>query len=296
MPLSLSSPTSSLLSEQTSIQFLQDIQQQAILTPLHPTPISTSFIHAGATNITPILILHGFDSSLMEFRRLVPQLAASQEVWAMDLLGFGFTERPEGISYSPDSIQQHLYACWQTWINRPVVLVGASMGGAAAIAFALAYPDAVQQLVLIDSAGYTEGPNAGKWLIPPLGFLATEFLRNPKVRQSISQQAYFNPIWASDDARRCAALHLIQPRWREALIAFTKSGGYRSVKTQLPRLTCPTLILWGDSDRILGTQDAQAFHEGIPQSKLVWIKECGHVPHLEKPEEIAQEILKVCDA
>jgi pimeloyl-ACP methyl ester carboxylesterase len=52
----------------------------------------------------------------------------------------------------------------------------------------------------------------------------------------------------------------------------------------------PTLILWGEGDRILGTKDAARFRSAIPQSKLVWVTNCGHVPHLENPEFTAESI------
>lgn len=290
-----------LLTEPTSLALLAQIQRlqiqvepsSTLTDPLHPITIETSYVQQGeVTPLPPILLLHGFDSSLLEFRRLLPLLSPHRQVWAIDLLGFGFTERPAGIDYSPTSIQQHLWACWQTLINQPVILVGASMGGAAAIQFALSFPQAVEQLVLIDTAGYTDGPKAGKWLIPPLGYLATEFLRQPRVRQAISQKAYYDPIWASEDARNCAALHLLQPRWREALIAFTQSGGYPSLKAQLPDLTCPTTLIWGDCDRILGTKVAVAIAAAIPNSCLNWIPQCGHVPHLEQPQATAAAILQ----
>jgi pimeloyl-ACP methyl ester carboxylesterase len=296
MPVTLPTPESTTLTEPTSIQLLQAIQLHAIATSLSPNPILTSCVHNGISSSDPMLLLHGFDSSVLEFRRLLPPLAAQRSVWALDLLGFGFTERLDGIVYSSTAIRQHLYACWQARINQPVILVGASMGGAAALDFALAYPDAVKTLILIDSAGYTVGPNLGHWLIPPLGFWATEFLRNPNVRRRISEQAYCDRRWASADALCCASLHLNQPRWREALISFTQSGGYRSFKQQLPDLVCPTLIIWGDRDRILGTTDAAAFHQGIPHSKLLWVNDCGHVPHLEQPDQTAQAILDFCQA
>jgi pimeloyl-ACP methyl ester carboxylesterase len=128
-------------------------------------------------------------------------------------------------------------------------------------------------------------------LVPPLGYVATAFLRNPKVRQSISLKAYQDPSFASLDAQYCAALHLEQPGWREALIAFTRSGGYGSFQDKLIHLQAPTLIVWGRDDRILGTADAEKFHQAIPHSELVWIENCGHVPHLEKPETTADCIL-----
>jgi pimeloyl-ACP methyl ester carboxylesterase len=165
------------------------------------------------------------------------------------------------------------------------------MGGAAAIDFTLNHPELVKKLVLIDSAGFPVTANKGKFLIPPLGYLATSFLRNPKVRQKISINAYFDPTFASLDARTCAALHLEMPNWSQALIAFTKSGGYSGFGEKLSHIQQQTLILWGKQDRILGTADAEKFARTIPNSQLIWIPDCGHVPHLEKPQIAAQHIL-----
>jgi pimeloyl-ACP methyl ester carboxylesterase len=279
--------------EDTSIALAQAIATQTIPTPLQSSPIQTAYVRQG-TGGTPIVLLHGFDSSLFEFRRLLPRLAIHRETWAIDLLGFGFTERPPGLDYSSAAIKLHLYHTWQTLIQQPMILVGASMGGAAAIDFALTYPDAVQSLVLLDSAGYTVGPAVGQFLVPPLGYLATRFLRSPKVRQSVSLKSYHNPEFASADALQCAAVHLEQPGWQQALIAFTRSGGYSSYQSQLPNLQQPTLILWGESDRILGTKDATKFEQTIPNSRLIWLPQCGHVPHLEQPERTATHILEFC--
>lgn len=285
----LSIPTDEL-TEATSIAMAQAIQHSSIQTPLQTEPIATSFVVQGQGD-PPILLLHGFDSSVLEFRRLLPLLAQRTQTWAVDLLGFGFTARPDGLDISPSRIKQHLYDFWQQRLQRPMVLVGASMGGAAALDFALSFPEAVSKLVLLDSAGYRGGPAVGKFLIPPLGYWATEgFLRKPQVRQKISEKAYRDPQWASRDAQRCAALHLDQPNWAKALISFTQSGGYPCLRSQLGRLDRPTLILWGESDRILGTKDAEGFHRAIPHSQLVWVPECGHVPHLEKPEFVSEAI------
>lgn len=254
-----------------------------------PLVVPTPYVCRGSGE-PPLLLLHGFDSSVLEFRRLQPLLARSQQTWAVDLWGFGFTDRPSGTDFAPSDIKAHLYAFWQAAIARPVVLVGASMGGAAAIDFALTYPDAVSRLILLDSAGIGTGPVAGKYLFPPLDYLAAEFLRRPGVRDRISYSAYFDKRFNSDDARGCAALHLESPDWHRALIAFTKSGGFPSFATQLSHIQAPTLIVWGQEDGILGTDDAETFRQAIPNSRLVWIPCCGHVPHLERPQTTARAI------
>ncbi len=278
------------LTEPISIALAQQIQRQAIVTPLRPDAIATSFVQQG-TGDPPLMLLHGFDSSVLEFRRLQPLLATHYSTWNVDLLGFGFSDRALDIPYTPDAIKTHLYSVWKTLIGQPMVLVGASMGGAAAIDFALTYPDVVQQLVLLDSAGFAKGAAIGKFLIPPLGYLATEFLRRPQVRRKVSLQAYADPSFVTADAELCAALHLRLPHWNHALIAFTKSDGYNFLSHKISQINQPTLILWGDSDRILGTADAEKFERAIPDSELSWIANCGHVPQLEQPQKTAEAIL-----
>lgn len=283
------------LTEATSRNLASQIQTIPVATPLQEDPITTAFVRSGspAPAQAPLVLIHGFDSSLLEFRRLIPHLAPHREVWVVDLLGFGFTDRPPQIAYSPAAIQAHLQAFWHQVIQRPMVLVGASMGGTAAMEFALACPEAVENLVLLDSAGVKSGPVLGKYLFPPLDAWAVEFLRQPGVRRSISRSAYYAPDrWVTPDAELCAALHLSMPHWHLALKSFTKSGGYGSVASRLGHLQPPTLIFWGRQDRILGTQDATYLANAIPQAQLVWIENSGHVPHLEQAEAVATALLQ----
>lgn len=276
------------LTEATSVEMVRQIQQAEIATPLSEEPLVTTFVCQGQGD-PPLLLLHGFDSSLLEFRRLVPQLAGQTQTWAVDLLGFGFCDRTLP-TLDPSAIKLHLHNFWQQQIGRPVVLVGASMGGAAAIDFALTYPECVAALVLIDSAGFAAGPAMGRLMVPPLDGWATSFLASPGVRRRISAQAYCDRSFVTADAELCAALHLLSPRWKEALIAFTKSGGYNFLSRKIAQISRPTLIVWGKQDRILGIKDAARFQQAIRGSQLVWIDQCGHVPHLEKPQETAAAI------
>ncbi|WP_445635691.1 alpha/beta fold hydrolase [Nostoc sp. DSM 114161] len=282
------------LTEPESIALARSIQTTALTTPLSNQTITTAYVKQGSGG-TPILLIHGFDSSVLEFRRLLPLLAGNNETWAVDLLGFGFTDRLSGIAYSPTAIKTHLYYFWKSLINQPIILVGASMGGATAIDFTLTYPEVVKKLVLIDSAGLAGGSPLSKLMFPPLDYLATQFLSSMKVRDRVARIGYKNQSLASLDALYCAALHLQMPNWHQALIAFTKSGGYNAFRfKKLSQIVQETLILWGDSDKILGTKDAIRFKRAIPQSTLTWIQDCGHLPHLEQPQITAQHILKFC--
>lgn len=278
------------LTESTSISFAQNIEYKSIYTPLISEQINTTFLSEGQGD-TPILLLHGFDSSIFEFRRLLPLLATQYQTWTVDLLGFGFTDRLPNLKVNPGAIATHLYSFWKTLIDQPVILVGASMGGAAAIDFTLTYPEVVKKLVLIDSAGLKNNPIISKFIFPPLDYFATEFLRRPQVRENISRSAYFDKSFATLDANICARLHLEMPGWNQALISFTKSGGYGNFKQKLDLIQQQTLILWGENDKILGTGDAAKLEKAIPNSQLIWIPNCGHVPHLEKSQVTANYIL-----
>lgn len=287
-----------LLTDTMSIAFAQSIER--IVIPLtigsRNFTVDTAFVRSiKAENKAepPILLLHGFDSSMLEFRRLLPKLAIDRSVFAIDLLGFGFTDRTRIDVITPEIIKAQVYGFWQTVMGKqPMTLVGASMGGAAALDFALTYPELVKQLVLLDSAGFAKAPVLAKYMVPPLSDWATNFLRSPNVRRGVSLRAYADPAFVTADAECCAALHLQMPNWSEGLAMFTRSGGYGFLSDRISEISTPTQIIWGRQDRILGTKDAARFERTIVNSTLYWLDDCGHVPHLEKPEKTARIILK----
>jgi len=251
--------------------------------------VVTRAAQVGGSQI-PLVLLHGFDSSLLEWRSQVALLSARHEVWTLDLFGFGFTERPRAADYSPAAIARHLFAFWQTQIGRPAVFVGASMGGGAALDLALAHPEAVAGLVLVNSVGFAGGFGLGPLLVGPLGEVFVEFWRQRKVQtQFWGELSGLLDGWARE-AVRCATLHLHQPRWAEALGEFTRSGGYTHLAPRLAALRQPTVILWGDRDPLLDASNALRFVETIPGSRLRWIAGAGHAPHVEQPEPVAAAI------
>ena len=279
-----------LLTEPSAIALAKKLQRRSISTAYQP--VDTAYIREG-NNAPPILLLHGFDSSVLEFRRLVPLLSSQHETWAMDLLGFGFTKRYLDIAYNPFSIRTHLYCFWKTLINHPVILVGASMGGATAIDFTLTHPEAVHKLVLINSVGFTGSFPLAQFLSPPFDAFAVEFWRQRRV-QSLFWGHTLNLLDSSSiDAIRCAALPAEMPGWDNAIASFMKSGGYFDLAPKIPRVNKPTLILWGERDDVLGTADADRFRQAIAHSRLVWLN-AGHVPQWEIPQTVAAAILRFC--
>lgn len=275
------------LTEETSIAIAQQIQWADIELPFATVP--SSYVCVGEGD--PVVLIHGFDSSLLEFRRLVPELAQHFKVYALDLLGFGFCDRTATDRADPEAIKQHLKAFLEQVIGETAVtLVGASMGGGAAIDFVTSYPDRVNELILIDAVGFAGGPAIGKLMFPPLDKWATDFLKSPGVRRNISKRAYYDQGLVTPDAELCASLHLLAPGWAKWLIAFTKSGGYNFLVKRIKDVAVPTLVLWGRQDKILGTKDAARFEKIIEDCELTWVEDSGHVPHLEQAQTTAKHI------
>ncbi|MGJ3254010.1 MAG: alpha/beta fold hydrolase [Elainellaceae cyanobacterium] len=287
------------MQDSEAIALLQRLERQSVRVPfdLGMADIATACVYdfpeqsACSSDVAPILLLPGFDSSLLEFRRLFPLLTAQRETWAVDLIGFGFTDYTSQVAINPRSIRQHLLAFLETWIGHPVILVGASLGGAVAIDFAVHHPDWVRSLVLIDSVGFSGGFPVGQVLPHPLIELGADWLyvRKRAALAITSNLPFVDPNLV--DALRCSLVHQERPGWKAAIASFTQSGGYTRVKNCIAHVTQPTLVFWGESDDVLGTSDANLFAQAIANSRLIWIRDAGHVPHLDQPQRVADHLL-----
>jgi len=254
----------------------------AVMATGQPTPADSA----------PLILLPGFDSSALEFRHLIPYLAPHKAIYALDVLGFGFTASPPSVAIAPSTIRQHLYATWQQLINRPVVLLGASLGGAIAIDFALRHPDCVERLILVDSVGFSGSFPLGQYLDASLLNWGADWLR---FRKDMALQATaMLPLIGSNhtDKILCARLHQAMPGWKQAIVSFTQSGGYGYLAQHIASIQQSTLILWGDRDSTLGTEDAWKFKQAIARSRLAWITGADHAPHIDAPETVAEAILQ----
>ncbi|MBD3883976.1 alpha/beta hydrolase [Phormidium tenue FACHB-886] len=291
-------PSVSEIQDSEAIDLLQQLQRQTVQVPFaqNPTAIATAYVRyspaqpASQSN-PPIVLLHGFDSSLLEFRRLLPALAAQHESWALDLFGFGFTDYVPTVAVNPQTIRRHLFSVMETWIGQPVVLVGASLGGAVAIDFALHHSNWVRSLVLIDSVGFSGSFPIGQFFPHPLIELGADWLYFRK-RAALTVSSVLPMLDPSlTNVLRCSLLHQEMPGWKAAITSFTQSGGYSSLSDRIAQVNHPTLILWGEADDVLGTEDATQFKQAISGSQLAWIPKAGHVPHFEQPQSVAAHLL-----
>ena len=234
----------------------------------------------------PVLLLHGFDSSFLEFRRLAPLLAAHHRLVIPDLHGFGFSPRPPMAEQGPAAVLAHLEALLEhlerQGIRGPLGLIGASMGGSVAVELARRQPERFERLLLLAPAGLTGRPMP---LPPLLDGLGVRFLGLPGVRRGLCRSAFADPEAAVGPPElEIASLHLATPGWAEALRRFARSGGFAGCGTPLPPQ--PLQVLWGADDRILRAPQKRAALALLGE-RVEELPACGHLPHIDQPERVA---------
>lgn len=112
---------------------------------------------------TPLVFIHGFDSSCLEYRRLLPQLASQRTLYFPDILGWGFTDCSAVKDFSPKAKLEHLRCVLDQVVQEPCILVGASLGGGIAINLATEVcPEMVRGVILLDAQGFIDGQGPSK--------------------------------------------------------------------------------------------------------------------------------------
>ncbi|MDP6309382.1 MAG: alpha/beta hydrolase [Prochlorococcaceae cyanobacterium ETNP14_MAG_4] len=237
---------------------------------------------------SPLLLLHGFDSSFLEFRRLAPLLSAHHQLVIPDLHGFGFSPRPPDAEYGPESLIRHLDKVLANMpCSSPLGVIGASMGGAIAMKLARLHPKRINRLLLLSPAGLTGRP---KPIPRGLDRLGVWILSRPEVRRRICQQAFADPNTCVGDAEeQIASLHLQVSGWGRSLAAFARSGGMANCGAPLPKQ--PFHVIWGANDRILSRSQRQEALS-LFGTHVEELDDCGHLPHLDHPKVVAQRWLK----
>jgi pimeloyl-ACP methyl ester carboxylesterase len=166
--------------------------------------------------------------------------------------------------------------------SPPLGVIGASMGGSVAVELARRLPSRVGRLLLLAPAGLTGRPMP---LPPLLDRLGVRFLSLPGVRRGLCRQAFANPdISVGPAEEEIASLHLQVIGWGEALGSFARSGGFAGCGDPLPGQ--PLKVLWGADDRILRQPQKQAAL-ALLGDRVVELADCGHLPHLDRPEAVA---------
>ncbi|GAB4219380.1 MAG TPA: alpha/beta hydrolase [Spirochaetota bacterium] len=232
-----------------------------------------------------VLCIHGFGGTMDHWTRFARYVTDAYRVVALDLPGFGDSSFKEGGDYSIAKQVERVHEFAHTLKLQKFHIVGNSMGGYIAGYYAITYPDDVITLGLFAAAG-VKSPNESE--------LAKELKKgnNPLIVEDVESYdrlmefVFYKPIWLPGFAKQYFATQAVAKKTHFQYI-FKQIHDVTLLEKYLGNIHAPTLLLWGENDRVLDVSGAYVFKEKIRNAQLVVFKECGHLPMIEKPEESA---------
>lgn len=261
------------------------------------------YVEAGDPNSDRLILLaHGFGASAFSYKAVLAPLAAHGHVIAYDRAAFGFTERPakwSGVNpYSSQGQLEVIDALVDKFgSDKEVFLVGHSAGGALAAGYALEHQEKLKGLVLFAPAVYGSG-GAPQWLnwifdIPQLdhlGPLAVSSIASSGLE--ILDRSYNDPNQITEETLKGYTAPLQIIGWERAFWEFNKAPRALDVAKRLSEITIKTLVITGDNDQIVPTDNSIRLAGELPSAELVVIEQTGHLPNEENPKEFATAIIR----
>ena len=268
----------------------------------------------------PVLVLiHGGFGSLQNWEGWVAELKAHFRIISMDLLGHGLTGRYPADVYDRIAERDAVHELLAALNIESYAVAGNSYGGGVALELALAYPDQVKQLILVDSEGIPnsdEGYDASlfsdaravspespeftqlSWL-EKIGsrFISKRVIRSVMDSMTFNKQlltdeyvSYFSDVNRHKGNREAQLL-----MFRQGMYLVEKNGA-QDLLPRLKELQMPVLIMNGKQDELVPVSVAEKFHQHIRHSELAIIDQAGHMPMMEKPQQTAERVVEFLQA
>lgn len=248
---------------------------------------------------SPVVMIHGFLDSLQTWRRNADVLARNHRVYAIDVLGFGSSDRVREPIYTLKQQAALLKEFFDAHQIEKADVIGHSMGGALALQYAYDFPDSVHKLVLIAPATYLYNafPRNGFKAVPrPItrGVLGI-YEKMQGDRANPVRLAYGDPELITEDSIQIRNRMMHVRGQHDALISMSKSKREANVPRELHKIDVPTLIVWGKKDRIVPASHATKHLRAMPNARLEWIESAGHLPHEENPKAVNELVENFLD-
>ncbi|XP_024369572.1 uncharacterized protein [Physcomitrium patens] len=270
----------------------------------------------------PIVLIHGFGASAFHWRYNIPELAKTHTVYAMDLLGFGFSEKAL-IDYTADVWRDQVADFVRDVVGKPAVLAGNSVGGYTVLSTAAANPDLVSGLVLLNASGQFESSSPNEKLgdetpekevvemeesvlsrifISPIKNTVQKFTiffafwqaKQPKRIESVLRNVYKDQTNVDEYLVNSIVQPTADPNAAEVYyrlmtrVLFKQTN--QTINKLLSQLSCPMLLLWGDLDPWMGSSKCDMIKNLYPKASMVRLQ-AGHCPHDEMPEQVNKALL-----
>lgn len=238
------------------------------------------------------VLLHGFGASAFSWREVLTTFATWGTTAAFDRPGFGLTERPVAWTgpnpYAPEAQVAFTVGLMDRLAIDKAIVVGHSAGGGVALLTALTHPSRVAALVLVAPATGGGGP-IPPWLRPLLSTPQARRLGPLLVRRirvqgpDILRQSWYDPSLLTLEVIAGYEKPLQAQDWDRALWEVTLAARPTEIASRLGEISCPTLVVTGDEDRIVPGERSRELAAHIPGAEYVVLPRCGHLPHEEHP-------------
>jgi pimeloyl-ACP methyl ester carboxylesterase len=257
----------------------------------------------------PILLVHGFGASTDHWRKNIEELSENYRVWAIDMLGFGRSQKPR-LTYTGELWRDQLQAFCQEIIQEPVFVAGNSLGGYATLCFAVDCLEWTRGLILINCAGpFSEDAQMANlgwkqeltslinqflqfpFVIEIASFLLFNYMRQRSQIRKVLLNVYKDPTAVTDRLVEEIYQPSLDEGALEVFAAVFKSPPGRKLDQLLQSLQRPLLLVWGTADPWMTPEKADKFCAHYPAADLELI-DAGHCPHDERPQEVNAAIAR----
>jgi pimeloyl-ACP methyl ester carboxylesterase len=247
----------------------------------------------------PLLLIHGYGAGIWVWEKQIEALSPSYRVYALDLIGHGFSDRPK-ILYTPETYVHCLRDFMDGVGIEKATLVGNSMGGGIAWAMAVLFPDRVDRLILIDCVPpdvLRQAKNESFRMlaaikdIPVLPYLVISARNKNSIRQILLECISEIKLITPEVVNRQYQLSRIKGTTWVLYSTLKHAKEALKLKDPFSLIRKPTLFIWGERDLIFPPQVGETLHQSIAGSKFLRIEKSGHIPMWENPDEVNRAIL-----
>jgi pimeloyl-ACP methyl ester carboxylesterase len=238
-----------------------------------------------------VVLIHGFASAIEAWAPVIPALTKTHRVLALDLKGFGWTDRPEG-DYSPDAQAKIVLKLLELRGIQKAALVAHSWGSSVALAAALAAPEKVTKLALYDAWVYEDQlPTFFHWArADGVGEMLFGLYYKERSDEKMAM-AFFDKKWVTEKFVEDVETALERPGTVAAALAAVRGQRYADVETKYKTIDKPTLLLWGREDVVTPLKYGERLSRDLPGARLVVYPRCGHFPMIEAREASNRELV-----
>ncbi|MGI8787148.1 MAG: alpha/beta fold hydrolase [Pyrinomonadaceae bacterium] len=255
-----------------------------------------------AANPTLILI-HGYTASTYVWKTIAPMLAAENfHVVAVDLLGFGYSDKPAQFDYTIQSQARMIVRFMNRLGIGRATLIGSSYGGAVASTLALDDAERVEKLVLVGAVSNDEAlenPLLKLAAIPVVGEILAPFVLDSRALAKRRMKETLAPAshhLITRERVESVTRPLTAKDAHHSVLASARNWDANRIQEDAHLINQPTLLIWGENDSVIPVRNGERLYDSILNSRLVVLKDCGHLPQEEKPERFVEIVSQFCRA